>query len=298
MISIFSYLEIAALTGEPVLIYGETGTGKDLIARAVHDASGRRGKYVTVNTAGIDDHSFSDTLFGHRRGAFTGASEDRQGLLYQAGDGTIMLDEIGDLSAESQIKLLRLIDHGEYYPLGSDSVCYSNAGIIAVANRDLKLMVAENLFRADLYYRLCTHAVEIPPLRRRPEDLPLLVSFFLPQLSSDQLSGIVEILRTYSFPGNVRELRSLLIDASERSSLGGSVSAELSKRLKAASECFSPAGSGADIKFPTIDEAVELLIVQALERTGGNQTAAAGLLGISKQALSRRIAKLRLNPHQ
>ena len=163
MRSIFQYIEAIASSPRPVLVTGDTGVGKELIARAVHRLSGRDGDFVPVNVAGLDDNVFADTLFGHKKGAYTDAREARAGLIEKAGGGTLFLDEIGDLSTASQIKLLRLLQEGEYFPLGSDMAKRSTARVVVATNRDLDDMQSAGRFRKDLYYRLCNHHIEIPP---------------------------------------------------------------------------------------------------------------------------------------
>lgn len=218
---IFGYIEAVAPTSQHVLLTGETGTGKDMLARILHEISGRKGKLVCVNIACLDNQMQSDTLFGHVRGAFTGASTNREGLLAQANNGTIFLDEIGDIDSACQIKLLRLLQEGDYYPLGSDTPRKSNARIITATNRDLKNMVAEGSFRQDLYYRLNTHHVHIPPLRERKGDLQLLVEHFVMEAAASLgrpvpriCENLADLLAKYAWPGNVRELRSQIYDAS------------------------------------------------------------------------------------
>ena len=179
MSSIFQYCEVVAKSQQPVIIIGETGVGKELIAKAIHDLSGLRGKFVPVNVAGLDDNMFSDTLFGHKKGAFTGADQTRSGLIAQASGGTLFLDEIGDLAELSQVKLLRLLQEQEYYPVGSDIPMVSDARIIAATNRDLRKLTEAGKFRNDLYFRLCAHQVHIPPLRERLDDIPVLLDHFL-----------------------------------------------------------------------------------------------------------------------
>ncbi|MCK4515426.1 MAG: sigma-54-dependent Fis family transcriptional regulator, partial [Spirochaetaceae bacterium] len=219
MFTMFAYVEAIARSPKALLITGESGTGKELVARAVHDSSGRSGQFVAVNVSGLDDTVFSDTLFGHRRGAFTGADNIRKGLIEQAADGTLFLDEIGDLDNAAQVKLLRLLQEGEYYALGSDSPGRSSARIIAATNADLQQRQMDGSFRRDLYYRLMAHHVRIPPLRERMEDLPLLLDHFIAesaQLLSRPIPStparLVDVLASYSFPGNVRELQSLVHD--------------------------------------------------------------------------------------
>jgi transcriptional regulator with PAS, ATPase and Fis domain len=175
---------------------------------------------VSLNIAGLDDTMFSDSLFGHRRGAFTGADSDRGGLIERAEGGTLFLDEIGELSQMSQVKLLRLIEDKRYYPLGADLPRSSSAAIVTATNRDLRAASGTGAFRLDLFYRLQTHLVQLPPLRERPGDLPLLLAHFVRQ-SAERLGRSLPsipdelglLLETYDFPGNVRELESMVFDA-------------------------------------------------------------------------------------
>src|SRR5499433_1819756 len=223
MFAIFRYIEAVASSPQPVLITGETGTGKELIARALHRLSGRAGALVAVNVAGLDDTMFSDTLFGHTRGAFTGADRPREGLITRAAAGTLFLDEIGDLTVASQVKLLRLLQDGSFYALGADRPGQSQARIVVATNCDVAGSVSAGTFRKDLYYRLRTHHVSLPPLRARLGDLPLLVHHFVEKAA--QALGkpapavphaLFQLLRTYRFPGNVRELEALVFDAVAR----------------------------------------------------------------------------------
>ncbi|NIY18432.1 MAG: AAA domain-containing protein, partial [Nitrospinaceae bacterium] len=220
MHALFQYIEAVSTTPQPILITGETGAGKELIARSIHDVSKRRGKYVPVNIAGLDDNVFSDTLFGHVRGAFTGADKKRDGLIEQAAGGTLFLDEIGDLNASSQVKLLRLLQEREYFPLGSDTPRRTDARIIVATNRDLQKMQKEGEFREDLYFRLRSHLIRLPPLRERLDDLPLLVDHFLTRAAEGLgrkkptvTAELFQLLSTYPFPGNVRELEAMIFNA-------------------------------------------------------------------------------------
>jgi two-component system, NtrC family, nitrogen regulation response regulator GlnG len=213
MFAIFRYLEAIAPSPQPVLITGETGTGKELVARALHRLSARRGELVALNVAGLDDTMFSDTLFGHTRGAFTGADQARDGLITSTAEGTLFLDEIGDLSVASQVKLLRLLQDGTFYPLGADRPRQSRARIVCATNAEVAARVSAGTFRKDLYHRLRTHHLDLPPLRARMGDLPLLVHHFVDRAARvlgkavpTEPPALYQLLNTYSFPGNVREL--------------------------------------------------------------------------------------------
>ncbi len=192
----------------PALIFGETGVGKELVARALHLAGDPDRPFIGVNVAGLDDNMFSDTLFGHKKGAFTGAETQRDGLISQAQDGTLFLDEIGDLNPTSQVKLLRLIQEKEYYPLGIDQPKKTNARIVCSTNHDLKQLVDKGSFRKDLYFRLNTHVITVPPLRERREDIPMLLGHFLEEAAQALRKRtptpppeLLALLSAYEFPG-------------------------------------------------------------------------------------------------
>ena len=304
ILKLFKYIEAIGKSTEPVLISGETGVGKELFARAVHNASNPGGPFIAVNVAGLDDQTFSDTLFGHRKGAFTGAESQRDGLIKTAEGGTLFLDEIGDLSLISQVKLLRLLQEQEYFPLGSDLPKKSTARILVATHCDLGKAVQGGTFRKDLFYRLQTHQICIPPLRKRKEDLPLLVDEFLeraakklqvnkPSYSNDLLA----ILMNYDFPGNIRELETLLFDCVSRSRGGRLTITTIHDRLTDTAnnqpgEIHDSQKEGLFDHFsvlPTLKEATQQLIKTALERASGNQSLAARFLGLSQPALSRRL---------
>jgi DNA-binding NtrC family response regulator len=302
MQSLFLLIESVARTSEPILIVGETGTGKRRIAQAVHTASGRAGPFVDVNAAGLDDAMFSDTLFGHRKGAFTGAGEARGGLVRQAAGGTLLLDEIGDLCMQSQIKLLRLLDTMEYYQLGSDLPVRADVRILAATNRELSGLIEEEKFRRDLFYRLSTHEIRVPPLRERKDDLPLLVEHFLGEADAQTGKGkpavpaeLMALLETYNFPGNIRELRSMVFDAVSRES-SSTLSLAPFKAVIGRDPAQAPARLQGDLfaqlqTLPTIRQATRMLMDEAMKRAGGNQSAAARLLGMSHQALNMRLQR-------
>jgi DNA-binding NtrC family response regulator len=305
MLSILHYVESIAHTSQPVLITGETGTGKELMARALHASSGAKGEFVAVNVAGLDDHVFSDTLFGHVRGAFTGADEIRHGLVEQATGGTLMLDEIGELSHASQLKLLRFLQEDEFFPLGQDEPKQARVRVVAVTNEDPFALKKTGKFRKDLYFRLQTHHVHLPPLRERMDDIPLLVDHFLESAARAQnkkkpnlRSELCTLLQTYSFPGNVRELQAMVFDAMSRHKSGTlalhafkSHIAEEQRGHTVSAET-APQESESIIfptNLPTIKQATKLLVAQAMKRAKGNQSVAAAMLGITQQALSKRL---------
>jgi DNA-binding NtrC family response regulator len=307
MRSIFQYIEAVARSTQPILITGESGVGKELVARAVHALSRGRGPLVSVNVAGLEDAVFTDTLFGHRRGAYTGADESRSGMVEQAADGTLFLDEIGDLSLSCQVKLLRLLQEGEYYPLGSDIPKQLKARIVVATHQDLTAKRNTGSFRKDLYYRLRAHHVHIPPLRERRDDIPLLLDHFLEETARifdkkvpSYPKELLTLLANYSFPGNLRELRSMVFDAM---SVHSSRMLSMSTFLQAME---LPGESGGDAQtetgeslfgtcqeLPTLGEAVAQLVQEAMRRAGNNQTLASRFLGISQPALSKRLKLLR-----
>ena len=306
MHELFTYIESIAATDQPLLIKGETGTGKELLARATHIASGRKGPFVAVNVAGLDDNVFSDTLFGHLRGAFTGADRERAGLIEKAADGTLFLDEIGDLPPASQVKLLRLLQENEYMPLGSDSLRHSSARIITSTHVDLWEQQEKGAFRKDLHYRLRTHRLHIPPLRERRDDLPLLVDHFLNHAATSlnkqrprTPAELLTLLGAYTFPGNVRELQAMIFDAvaqHREGTLALTAFREHIRRMRALEQpgsgpppTASPLGLKETEPLPSIKQATAMLIEEAMQRANNNQSVAASLLGISQQALSKRL---------
>ncbi len=304
MRSIFHYVEAVAKGNQPVLVTGESGSGKELIARAIHSLSQRAGELVAVNVAGLDDTMFADTLFGHVRGAFTGASEARSGMIERASEGTLFLDEIGDLSLPSQVKLLRLLQEGEYYPLGSDRPRWMRARVVVATHHDLMARQASGAFRKDLYYRLRSHHVHIPALRERRGDIPLLLDHFLGEAAREfgkkkptPPKALAVLLANYAFPGNVRELRSMVFDA-VGAHQGRLLSMDAFKLAIGEGEAGQIAARGAETasnpflpleRLPTLSESRELLVKEALRRAEGNQSIAARLLGISQSALSKRL---------
>jgi DNA-binding NtrC family response regulator len=306
---LFKYIEAIGATNLPILITGETGTGKELFAAAIHKASGRQGELVAVNVAGVDDTLFSDTLFGHRKGAFTGADADRKGLIERAVNGTLFLDEIGDLSIESQVKLLRLLQDGQYYPIGSDVARLSNARIIVATHRDIRSMQANEQFRQDLYYRLKSHHITIPPLRERKSDIPYLVNHFVGKAAAELgkkkptvPKQMFTLLSNYHFPGNVRELQGMIFEAVGLHTSGILSLESIRKQLAEAQKPDTNVDAASETagaeqmmlfpgRFPTLREAEEAVIQEALKRAEQNQSIAAELLGMTRRALNNRLRR-------
>lgn len=306
MRSVLQYVESIAQSSQPVLITGESGVGKELIARAIHTVKGCPGPLVSVNVAGLDDTLFADTLFGHIKGAYSGADIPRKGMVEEASGGTLFLDEIGDLSQASQVKLLRLLQEGEYFPLGSDRPKRLRARVIASTHQDLVKKYISGEFRKDLYYRLQIHKVHVPPLRERKEDIPVLLDMLLDEAASALQKKkpsippeLIVLLETYAFPGNVRELRAMAYEAVSRHK-GGVLS--MATFLSAMGRELEQLPSDATAKthpfrslpvLPTISASIVSLIDEAMHRAKGNQSIAARMLGISQPALSKRLKQLR-----
>jgi transcriptional regulator with GAF, ATPase, and Fis domain/tetratricopeptide (TPR) repeat protein len=277
----------------PVLVRGESGTGKELVARAIHDASPRAdGPYVGENCAAIPETLLESTLFGHVRGAFTGADAARRGLFEVADGGTLFLDEIGEMSEPMQAKLLRVLQDGRLRPIGSERERTVDVRLVAATHRDLERMVAEGTFRQDLFYRIAVVQVGLPPLRERPEDVAPLVEAFLARHAPDRRVRVDEAamraLRAFAWPGNVRQLENEI-----RRAL---VLAEDVVRVEHLSEPVRGEAGGEaldelDLKGQ-VDALERRLIVQALSRTDGNQTRAAELLGVSRYGLQKMMKRL------
>lgn len=308
MFLIFKYIEAISHSPFPVLITGETGTGKELVGKSIHLSNPSSSRFVTLNVAGLDDTMFSDTLFGHVKGAFTGAEGNRKGLISQASGGTLFLDEIGDLTQRAQVKLLRLIQQREYYPLGSDVPSRTDTRIVVATNKNLKQLVREEKFRKDLYFRLSAHQICIPPLRQRTEDIQCLTDYFLRNAAREMKKKpptippqLYTILSNYSFPGNIRELESLVYDAVSRHRSGILSLDSFRDLLNRENIQIDEKESRPEDRqlvdffedFPTLKEAENFLIQEALKKAGGNQRITASLLGISRQALNKRLIRER-----
>ena len=283
-----------------VLLLGESGTGKELVARTVHEASGRAQRpLVAVDCASLPENLFESELFGHERGAFTGANTARGGLVEAASGGTLFLDEVGDIALAMQVKLLRLLETGTYRRVGSTELRHADIRVVAATHRDLDRMVSEGRFREDLYYRLSTFPIHLPSLRERGDDMALLAATLLARVAPQRLlhlsAGALALLQTQEYPGNVRELRNLL----ERSALlcdGDTL--EASHVQQALLSGRRPMGAGLK-GLPALMPAPGAL--QALERAGlqqlvarhqGSRAALAAQLGISERSLYRKLKAL------
>ncbi|AOT69182.1 sigma-54-dependent transcriptional regulator [Geosporobacter ferrireducens] len=303
MYQIFELVEKIADTNATVLITGESGTGKELIASAIHNKSSRKNKpYIRVNCGAIPENLLESELFGYEKGAFTGAMNRKQGRFDRAQGGTIFLDEIGELSMALQVKLLRVLQEREFERVGGTELIKADVRIVAATNRNLEKMVEEGSFREDLLYRLKVIPIQIPPLRERKEDIPVLIDFFIDKYAKEMNKGdvqlnrdVMEILMNYDFPGNIRELENIIERMVILSSGGCITTALLSVEVVKGAylnkqDIFILPEEGI-----ILEELEKSLVRQALERVGGNQTQAARLLGISRHALIYRIEKFNLS---
>lgn len=292
---------LIAQTDASVLLTGESGTGKELVAHAMHATSPRSNKpFVTVNCAALPETLAESLLFGHRKGAFTGADSQQTGLIGTADGGTLFLDEIGELPLNLQAKLLRFLESGEVLPLGESRPRQLNVRVFAATHRDLYAMSQTAEFRADLFYRLNIVPVELPPLRERREDIELLLKHFLQQFANQHRLPAASLakdarqhLLRYGWNGNVRELRNLCerlsILLAGREITLTNLPPEVRSPARAATSPFSLPATGINLEALERD-----LLNQALERTSNNKTRAAKLLGISRDALNYRLKKYEL----
>jgi len=290
MLAVYKRLGQVAASRVNALIRGETGTGKGMVARAIHFNSPWAAEpFVGVNCTAIPETLLESELFGHVRGSFTGAIADRRGRFTLAGKGTIFLDEVGDTTPEFQAKLLRVLEDGEFYPVGAERAERTAARVMAATHRDLERRVADGLFREDLYYRLRVVEIVLPALRERSDDIPALARHFVRKASQDQhrtepaiSDSAMDALHAHDWPGNVRELENCLSRAVVLAS-GAVIRPEhlgLNDRSAAASE-----------GFPTLEAMEAAHLHRALAASGGNRTRAAEILGVSKPRLYRMIEK-------
>ncbi|MCH7868836.1 MAG: sigma-54-dependent Fis family transcriptional regulator [Myxococcales bacterium] len=304
---VLSIVEKVANTDSTVLITGESGSGKELIARALHYNSGRANRMmVTVNCGAIPEELLESELFGHVKGAFTNAVHHREGRFALADGGTIFLDEIGDMSPNLQVKLLRVLQERTFEPVGSSKTIKVDVRVIAATNQHLEELIEKKIFREDLYYRLNVLPIEAPPLRDRVDDIPLLVHHFIDlgnQERNTEIDGISEeamkLLMNYAWPGNVRELKNLIERVMILRSEGEIGGEDLPAQFHRVQERSHPAPrvSDAGIEFNEVVAQLETdLILQALEQTHWNKNRAAGLLGLNRTTLLEKIKKKGLEP--
>ncbi len=306
MKEVLQAIEAFAPYDEALLIMGETGTGKEVVARRIHEMSTRReGNFVAVNVTAVPTSMFEREFFGHRRGAFSGADNDCEGYAAEADGGTLFLDEIGDMAKETQAKLLRLLQDGSYTVLGNPDEKRTNLRVVAATNKDLEQAVIDGKFREDLFYRLRILEINIPPLRKHPDDIVPLLEHFLSQSAGRRVAATdyfnrtsLNLLQHYPWPGNAREVSMVARRAHISLKIDGKVLVEIGSGRDAlvlsgpGKEAAAAAAAGAT------DDASELSrarLVLAIEEAGGNRTEAARLLGISRGALYRRLERFGLD---
>ncbi len=293
---VFKMIGRVSHSDAPVMITGESGTGKELAASAIHRFSGRAGRnFVAINCAAIPEQLLESELFGHEKGAFTGAHEKRIGRFEQAQGGTLFLDEIGEIDATLQVKLLRFLGERTFERVGSNKTLTADARLIAATNKNLQEEVTAGRFREDLYFRLRVVEITLPPLRQRAEDIPLLAQAFLREFSSENNKKVndftpdaLEVLMNYAWPGNVRELRTAIEHAVVLTRGDHIGVRDLPPALRAGSPA---ADQGRWLAQPdlTVAEAEKQLIIRALKEGAGNRTVAAQKLGMSRRTLHRKL---------
>ncbi|MSU23840.1 MAG: sigma-54-dependent Fis family transcriptional regulator [Opitutus sp.] len=295
-------MKLVAPSRATILIEGESGTGKELIAQAIHQASPRsRGPFIAVHCAALSENLLESELFGHERGSFTGATERRIGRFESADGGTIFLDEIGEISAATQVKLLRFLETKAVERVGGSKPIELDVRLVAATNRNLEQLVRDGKFRDDLFFRLNVVRLTMPPLRERPEDIPLLLAHFINIFSEENKvplltvePGALRTLQGYSWPGNIRELRNFCENAVVLRRGGRLTEYDLEPKFR------GPAGPGADQSQPapraptgslSVEENEKHLLREALLKSRGNRTKAAALMGVSRRTLHRKIAQ-------
>jgi two-component system response regulator HydG len=298
MHTVVARLRQIAPTSATVLITGESGTGKELVAKAIHNNSPRRYKpFVPLNCAALSENILESELFGHVRGAFTGADRERKGWFEHANGGTLFLDEVGDIPLSTQVKLLRVLESGEIVRVGTNEPVKVNVRLISATNRELNNAITSGTFRQDLYHRLKVVSVKLAPLRQRREDIPLLIEFFLKEFSASHEKTISSVtpavrkaLMAYSWPGNVRELRNTIESMVVIDSDGVLDVDDLTEDIQAATGTSTEAGAGADhLVGKSLDEIERYYIAETLKMTDGNREETARLLGIGERTLYRKL---------
>jgi two-component system response regulator HydG len=298
MLKVIEKLRQVAPTSATVLITGESGSGKELVAKALHVNSPRRHKpFVPLNCAALSETILESELFGHVKGAFTGAERERKGYIEQANGGTLFLDEVGDIPLSTQVKLLRVLESGELTRVGSNETIKVNVRLLSATNRELSDAIAAGKFRQDLYHRIKVVSIRLAPLRQRREDIPLLIEHFLKELSSSHgktISGLTpaarKVLMAYGWPGNVRELRNAIESMIVLDLDGVLDTDDLPEDLQGSSAGLTDGPAGADdLVGRPIEEVERHYITEALKLTSGNREEAAKMLGIGERTLYRKI---------
>lgn len=293
MVKVFETIQQIAPTRSTVLITGETGTGKELVAYAIHASSQRKDKlFQPVNCAALPESLLESELFGHERGAFTGAVKQKKGYFEVADGGTIFLDEIGEITLAVQVKLLRILEQRQFERVGGTNTLSVDVRVVAATNANLEQLVQEGKFREDLYYRLKVVSIDLPPLRNRKEDIPLLAETFLDQLASENNKGhmrfepeTIELLKAYDWPGNVRELRHLVEQMVVLSRSNVLKPSDLPGKYQ-----VEPSREHIEIpKGTTLRSAEKKIILETLKDMGGNRTRTADVLGIGRRTLIRKL---------
>jgi Nif-specific regulatory protein len=297
---LFSLVGKVIDTNTTILLQGETGSGKELIAKVIHYNGPLKNRpFVAENCGALSENLLESELFGHVRGAFTGAVSDKKGLFALADGGTVLLDEIGELPSSMQVKFLRILQEGQYRPVGGSHFIKVNVRIIASTNRNLEEEVAKGNFRKDLYYRINVFPITIPPLRERKDDIPLLTAYFLnifakrskkttPLLTPRAL----ELLSQYHWPGNVRELKNEMERAFTLAGTNNEISVQyLSKKIRSSNEAASSTFIGSGTMQQVVERIEKQMVCEALEKTTGNRSHAAAILGITRQGLLNKIKR-------
>lgn len=306
MLSILHEVKSAVDARMPLFITGEEGTGKELMADYIHEISGLQGNLVKINILDLNDEDmFPATLFGYAKGAFAGSDESHPGMIEKAAGGVLFLDEISELNPASQVRLYKLIDSGEFIPLGKDRAQRTDAYVVSASSADLWMLQRSGKFRRDLNLKLREHHVHLPPLRDRLDDIPVLTDYFfeesariLEKKKPTPPKELYTLLQTYTFPGNVSELRRMVFEA-VREHESKILSLDIFKTHMARKKVEKPYREELDIddsspfrsfrKLPTIKKVTQMLVEESMRRSGGNQSIAARMLGISQPALSKRL---------
>jgi transcriptional regulator with PAS, ATPase and Fis domain len=301
MQAVYEHIMKASTSNANVIVYGESGTGKDLVARAIHEMSDRaENAFIAVNCGAIPENLFESEFFGHKKGAFTGASIDKSGYLESADGGTLFLDEIGEIPLNMQVKLLRAIEGGGFTPIGSTRVKKSDARIIAATNRDLKDLVRRGLMREDFFYRIHIIPIQVPSLRERREDIPLLAYHFMQMLGKNEAESflpdkVMKAMQAYTWPGNVRELQNVIQRYVTFNTLDF-IDLEDGDTDQPDSDKEEPSQNiKKGFRLRTVLEKLEKrFLVSALDQERGNRTRAALTLGIERKSLQRKLKKYQL----